>query len=350
MKPGVKRASIALGVVAGVVGIFVFDHLLHAGYFSRLKAASVVRCSPMGLSEPAQDIRVDLGRGIAYLSVRNRRGTVLLMDLNVEEPRPRAALASQPRAFMPRGLSLYAPADAPRRLFVVNERAPGEFSVEIFEETPTGAFAPVESLRDPLLVQPDSIAAIGPRQFYVTNESGVPPGMGRLFERVFRRGLSTVVFFDGEKMRVVAEGLKGATGLAISNHGLSVFVSESLGKRLVVYDRDSATNALELRNIIELEGAPDNVSIDADGTLWFTAHPKLLDLRAHLREPSERAPTLVYRLRRSVIEKEDRLSIPYLSLGEELSAGTVAAVHGDRMLIGAATSPRLLVCSLPPSL
>jgi arylesterase / paraoxonase len=350
MSPAVKRASIALGVVAGVVGIFVFDHLMRAGSFSRLKTASIVRCSPLELSEPAQDIRVDLLRGIAYLSVRNGRGTVLLMDLNVEEPRPRAALASQPQAFRPRGLSLYAPADGPRRLFVVNEPAPGDYSVEIFEETETGAFAPVESLRDPLLVQPDSIAAVGPRQFYVANESGASPGIGQLFERLFRRGLSTIVFFDGEQMRVVADGLKGVTGLAISNHGLSVFVSEGLGKQLLVYDRDSATNELAPRNVIPLEGAPDNVSIDADGTLWFAAHPKLLALRAHLRDASARSPTLIYRLRRSVIEKEDRLSIPYLNLGEELSAGSTAAAHGDRMLIGAATSRKLLVCRLPANL
>jgi arylesterase / paraoxonase len=350
MKPVIRRASIALGVAAGVVGIFLFDHLQHAGYFSRLKAASAVRCSPLDLSAPVQDIRVDLARGIAYLAVRKERGTVLLMDLNVEEPRPRAALASQPQAFMPRGLSLYAPANGTRRLFVVNEGAPGEFSVEIFEETQTGAFAPVETLRDPLLVQPDSIAAIGPRQFYVANESGASPGMGQLFERLFRRGLSTIVFFDGEKMRVAADGLKSATGLAISNHGLSVFVSEGLGKRLIVYDRDSATNALEPRNIIELAGAPDNVSIDADGTLWLAAHPKLLALRAHLRDPKERAPTLVYRLRRSVIEKEDRLSIPYLNLGDELSAGSAAAAHGDHLLIGSAAGAKLLLCRLPANL
>jgi arylesterase / paraoxonase len=350
MKPAIKRASIALGIVAGVVAVFVFDYLLHAGAFSRLKAASVVRCSTLPLAAPAQDIRTDLLRGIAYLSVRGPDGTVLLMDLNVEEPRPRAALATQPKAFRPRGLSVYSPGEGPRRLFVVNEPAPGEYTIEIFEETQTGAFAPVETIRDALLVRPDSIAAIGPRQFYVANESGASGGLGELAERLLRRGLSTVTYFDGEKMRVVVDRLKRTTGIAISNHGLSVFVSEGLGKRLVVYDRDSATNELALRNIIELEGAPDNVSLDADGTVWLAAHPKLRELRAHLRNPENRSPTLIYRLRRSVIEKEDRLSIPYLSLGDELSAGSTVAVHGDHMLIGSATQAKLLLCRLPPNL
>jgi arylesterase/paraoxonase len=282
--------------------------------------------------------------------VRNERGTVLLMDLNVENPRPRAALASQPEPFGPRGLSLWSPADGPRRLFVVNERAPRDYSVEIFEETETGAFAPIETIRDPLLVQPDSIAAIGPRQFYAANESGAAPGIGQRLERLFRRGLSTVVYYDGEKTRIVADGLKGAAGIAISNHGLSVFVSDSLGKQLVVYDRDTDTNALELRNLIDLAGAPDNVSLDADGTLWVAAHPKLLALRAHLSDPAVESPTLVYRMRRSVIEKEDRLSIPYLNLGAELSAGSTVAAHGDHLLIGSATQAKLLLCRLPPNL
>jgi arylesterase / paraoxonase len=359
MNRTVKRASIALGVLAGAIAVFGFDYLLHAGAFSTLKPATAGPCTVVPLDAPAEDIRIDLTRGIAYLSTFDRRaaaqapdlrGTVLLLDLNVDEPRPRAALASIPQRFRPRGMSLYAPATGPRRLFVVNERGAGDFAVEIFEETPTGAFAPLETIADPLLVQPESIAAIGPRAFYVANESGATSAFGAFTERLLRRELSTVLYFDGEKMRIATQGVKRATGIAVSNHGLSVFVSEGLGKRLLVFDRDSATGMLEPRNFIELEGAPDNITLDADGTVWLAAHPKLLALRAHLDDRETLSPTLVYRLRRSVIEKEDRLSIPYLNLGEELTAGSVAAVHGDHLLIGSLTERKVLHCRLPEHL
>jgi hypothetical protein len=45
-------------------------------------------------------------------------------------------------------------------------------------------------------------------------------------------------------------------------------------------------------------------------------------------------------------QESRRVTEVYLNEGEQLSAGSVAAVHGGRMLIGSAVDPRLLDCSL----
>ena len=121
-------------------------------------------------------------------------------------------------------------------------------------------------------------------------------------------------------------------------------------RRLRIFDRDSGTGALEPRNIIALGSAPEDVTLDADGTVWIAAHPKLLALREHLRDPSEPSPTAVYRLRTSVIDKEDRVTIPFLDSGERFSAGSVAAVHDGRMLVGSLTERKILICELPEQL
>ena len=353
------RVVIGLAVLLGVAAVFVFNFLANAGQFRTLKPRFAGTCVSVPLEASAEDIRIDAERGIAYLSYLDRRavshgkparGTVMLLDMNLPEPRPRAALTTQAADFRPQGMSLYVPAEGPRRLFVINRLRDGEHAVEIFEESVTGAFAPVETIRDPLLSHANAIAAIGPRQFYVANDSGASSAFERLREFAFRRGRSTVTHFDGEKMRVVASGLQSASGIAVSNHGLWVYVGEAAGNRLHIFDRDSATGELASRNWVQLEGAPDNVTIDADGTVWIAAHPKVLALLAHLRDPSKPSPTAIYRLRTSVVKKDDRLSIPYLDLGEGISAGSVAAVHAGRMLVGSSTQHKALLCRLPENL
>lgn len=354
-----KPVVIVLAAVLVAAAVVAFDFLQHNGLFKTLKPYFAGTCTTVSLAASAEDIHIDRDRGVAYLSYldrravaqgKARRGTVALLDLNLADPRPRPALATEPAGFRPHGLSLYVPQQGPRRLFVISHPDRDTHAVEIFEESATGAFAPAETIRDPLLVSPNAIVAVGPREFYVANDSGASSRFERLQERLFRRGLSTVTHFDGERMRVVAEGLQSAGGIAVSNHGLWVYVSETNGNRLRIFDRDSATGALEPRNIVELGSAPDNLNIDTDGTLWIAAHPRLLALRRHLRDATKPAPTAVYRLRTSVVEKEDRVTIPYLDLGNGISAGSVAAVHDRRMLIGSLTEHKALLCELPENL
>lgn len=354
-----KPVVIVLAAVLVAAAVVAFDFLQHNGLFKTLKPYFAGTCTTVPLAASAEDIRIDHDRGVAYLSYLDRRavaegkartGTVALLDLNVADPRPRPALATEPAGFRPHGLSLYVPEQGPRRLFVISHPDGGAHAVEIFEESATGAFAPVETIRDPLLVSPNAIVAVGPREFYVANDSGASNRFERLQERLFRRGLSTVTHFDAKRMRVVAEGLQSAGGIAVSNHGLWVYVSETDGNRLRIFDRDSATGALEPRNIVELGSAPDNLNIDTDGTLWIAAHPRLLALRRHRRDATKPAPTAVYRLRTSVVEKEDRVTIPYLDRGNGISAGSVVAVHDRRMLIGSLTEHKALLCELPENL
>jgi arylesterase / paraoxonase len=343
-----KEVGIAIAVIVIAVGFLVFDYLQHGGWFKTLKPYFAGNCETIALKGTVEDISIDHERGLAFLSyVAGERGTVMLLDLNVTDPRVRAALTTEPASFRPRGLGFQP--SKPRRLYVVSG-ADASRTIEVFEETETGAFAPLETIRDPLLTHADDIAAVGAGEFYVSGESGAGTAWQRLQERLFRRGLSTITYSDGQSLRVVAERLKRTGGIAVSNHGLWVYVGESDANQLRIFDRDSGSGSLEPRNIVELGSAPESVSIDADGTVWITAHPKLLALREHLREPSRRSPTAIYRLRTSVIEKEERLSIPFLDSGERISAGSVVAVHGRRMLVGSLTERKILLCTLPERL
>jgi arylesterase / paraoxonase len=351
MRVAARAIGIAIAVVLIATAVLVFDYLQHGGLFKRLKPHVAGACRVLPLGAVAQDIEIDRARGIAFFTyARGRRGTIMLIDLDAPEPRPRAALSSEPQNFLPVSLSLYAPAGEPRRLFVLSAPDDTQRAIEIFEETATGSFAPLETIRDPRLAHANAIVAIGPRELYVAHDSGASNAFERLQERLFRRGLSAITYFDGDELRTVATGIKRANGIAVSNHGLWLYSGEADADRLRIFDRDSETGALEPRNIVPLGSAPEDVTLDEEGTVWIAAHPKLRTLREHLLNASEPSPTAIYRLRTSVIDREDRVTIPFLDTGERLSAGSVAAVHGRRMLVGSLTEPKMLICELPEQL
>ena len=86
-----------------------------------------------------------------------------------------------------------------------------------------------------------------------------------------------------------------------------------------------------------------SIEVDEDGNLWIGSHPKLLRFRAHAADPNELSPSQVLRISRGP-EGRYVVSEVYLDLGDQLSASSVAAVRGDRLLIGGIFDPRFLDC------
>ena len=159
-------------------------------------------------------------------------------------------------------------------------------------------------------------------------------------ESLFRVGMSTVVYFDGDSMRVAADGLKSAVGMGLAPDGLTAYVAETLGKRVSVYTRNPLTGALSFRQHLSIDGSPDNINVDADGALWIAVHAKLLDLIRHFGDASHHAPTTI--LRHASGETTPIL----VDDGSLISAGSVGAAFGNRLYIGSITEPRLLICRM----
>lgn len=208
-----KKSWIAIGVVAlAVAALFVYRNLTSG---PRLDGT----CRTIPTAAGVGDISVDTARGIAYLAYLDRTqdaegkrpvGTVMLVDLNAQEPRVRAALNSDPPDFRPLALSLYAPAQGARRLFVV-DAGKEAFSIQVFEQSSTGAFSLVKLVRDSRLVNPTALVAAGPDQFYVVMQPawwqfGTPP----------------VAYYDGQRMTSVttdkAQEIAASTSLAQAHH------------------------------------------------------------------------------------------------------------------------------------
>ncbi|HVY83462.1 MAG TPA: hypothetical protein VG994_20925 [Steroidobacteraceae bacterium] len=204
-------------IVGGVAALALAAWLL----YPRIATRGVGRdsCREIPTAAGVGDIAVDTARGVAYLAYLDRTsnaegqrptGTIMLVDLNAKEPRVRAALSSDPQHFRPIALSLYAPEQGVRRLFVL-DRGDGVLAVQVFEQSATGAFTLVQTLHDSRLANPTAIVASGPDQFYV-----VSPGPWWQF------GRQSVAYFNGQTLVTPSEAkareIAEATMLAKREH------------------------------------------------------------------------------------------------------------------------------------
>lgn len=357
-KKVLKRLAWAGAAVLVLIGGLSLDFLRHGGQFRDLPAATPLACDTLTLGASAEDIQFDRARGVAFLSSFDRRaliegraseGDVLQLELptTFDAPlgTPTTALVAKPEGFRPHGMSLYRMGDGALRLFVISHLPDGGHAVEIFEQRATDRlFVPVRSVRDPLLRSPNAIVAVGHEQFYVANDSGADGPVDRFAELALRRGLSQLVYFDGKEMTVAARSLASAVGLGMSPDGTRLYASETLGKRIAVFERNAGTATLTRLADIPVDGAPDNINIGADGVAWLAVHGRTLDLVRHFGDAAHPAPSWIQRL--DPAAPEPRLETVFFDTGAKLSAGSVGAVHEGRLLMGSITERKLLSCRL----
>ena len=356
----VKNRSItlkwALALAGLALAIFGFDWLRSGGAFRSVQSGFSGRCRAVALGGSSEHLQLDRERGLAYLSFLDRdsiarggavNGTVMLLDLNLADPAPRAAMTFDPGNFRPQALSLFKRDQEAARLFVISQHPDGSYRVEIAEQGSSGGFFPKEAIRDPAFIHPSAIAATGVRQFYLANVDTDSGAWARARETVFRSGSATLVYFDGARARVEASGLDRIGGLATSPDASRLYVAETLARALRIYQRNPANDALVLEEIVDLDTAPAGLDVDEDGVVWIAAHPRLIRFNSHLHDPARISPTQVLRFDPRQTG-EARLTQVYLNAGDEISGGTVAARWRDEFLIGALFDEKVLICKPNP--
>lgn len=342
-----------LWAILGILGLTValsVSFLSRGGAFATLTPHFDGACTSLTTDGPsAEDIQVDPVTGIAYLSAYDRRamiegqpveGTIFSVDLNAQQLELVDATVGAPAGFRPHGLSLFREPSGQVSLYVINHLADGTHSIEIFDATPAG-LSHRRTVTDPLLSEPNDIVAVGPDEFFVANDSGAENGFERVAELLFARGLSPVVFFDGDSMSVSRDDLASASGINVSADGNEIYVSETLGERVRAFVHSDGGTLTE-KAAFELDSGADNIDVAADGSLWVAAHANTLKLIQHFADAASPAPTQIWR-----IEPDTGLAETiYVNGGEAISAGSVGATHGGRLLIGSITEPKILICEL----
>jgi len=335
-----------------VMGITVVALLSNAGFFKKLEPHYAGVCSSLDTAgDSAEDILIDRHNGIAYLSALDRRGlvegkdvkgSIKKINLNAERWQLESATTGNPANFRPHGMSLFTDKNGLQRLFVINDQ-----DVEVFEKDSNTNFSHSTTIRDPLLFAPNDLVAVGPNQFYVANDSGAHNQFERIQETVFARGLSSLIYFDGNEMREVVSDLKSSGGISAAEDGRKLFVGETIGRRIQIFERETATGQLTHAKTVDLDTGVDNLDVDSEGRIWLAGHPNTISLIRHFIDSENIAPTHILRLQTN--EEDDELTIDeiYYNHGEEFSAGSVAVAYENKMLVGSITERKILVCEVP---
>ncbi|KAL7753160.1 hypothetical protein RI367_001614 [Sorochytrium milnesiophthora] len=349
---------------------------------TRLRDIGLDKCEPLSASfglEGCEDIVV-LG-DYAYLACANvttRMSYFPAIGINKHdnvEPRDRAyvydfntGVASQLQvrgikdSFTFAGMAVHAGAKPGTvALTYVNHRKVGGSCIEVFEhQVGSLEMSHKETVCDPLIHNPNNLASISNtgRSFYVSNFlSKDTSKLQRLAEQLLRIPVADVALRteakEGGSVRIVTDKLNAANGVAVSPNGKTVYVVETMGLTVVLYDRQ-ADNSLRFKEKIKLDFLPDNVNVIGDtGDLLVTGHSSAIGFlmweQSNYTRPS---PTVVVKISNNT-SNERFYGKKWLvekifsdSVGTMMTGGTVAAAHPatKQMLIGGIFHPAVLLC------
>jgi arylesterase/paraoxonase len=349
----VKTLFKVLGLLLLVSVVGTLYILNRGGAFRELKPHFAGRCDSLPLDGSAEDITIDRERGLAYISFLDRaalirgeavQGTVMRIDLNRLPLVPEDALLDRPAHLRSHGLSLYISPEGKRSLFVINHpvnRGTEPELVEVFDEAAPGQFRHRETFQSPLFNSPNDLAAVGPRQFYVANDKVLNGGLAAGLQQL-GIGASPLTYFDGQEARVVIDDIASGGGINVSAGGGTLYVAETSAQRIRVLQRDPASGAVTELARIPVPTSPDNIDVAADSSLTVAGHANTFKLIMHFIK-GEPAPSQVLRV---IPDNGGKAAVDeiYLNAGDEISASSVGATYGNKLLIGSITAKQLLVC------
>lgn len=345
-----KRYRWVIAIVMLVaIALVVLDMLRDGGAFRDIEPHGAAICDPVGGISGGEDIQWRANGREVFIAAQDRRaldetGHIYLLEPRAADATPRDVTPELDFEFHPHGLSLWQADDGGEKLFVVNHRGgwAAPHTVEIFDVDADGGLTHTHSIADEALISPNDLVAVGPEQFYATNDHASSSRMWHVFEDFLRLPLGNIVFFDGSKAREVYSGTRYANGINISRDGRRLYVAQTTGRSLDIFERDPQTHQLRLEQTLDLETGVDNIDVAEDGALWVAAHPNMLAFLSHMRDGDNRSPSQVLRLHEE--EGRWRHEEVYLDDGEPISGSAVAAAHRNTFVIGPVFDDHVLVC------
>lgn len=302
-------------------------------------------CTAFEMNGSGEDVQVDRARGLAYISLFDRQalakgdpvapGDILRLDLTRMPLEAVSAISDGPQ-LRPHGISLFIDHAGQRHLFVINhpeDRTTGQEKIERYREESPGVFKHQETFESPLITRANDIAAIGERQFYVAQDA----------DRKSGEKLTTLVYFDGDDYSVVADDIQSGGGINISDDCTSLYIAETGAKRIRVAGLDPVDGSVTTIEYVNLGTSPDNIDVAEDGSLWLGAHSNVAALVMHFILGSK-APSQILRI--DLSGEKPVIKEIYLNAGQQISASSVGATYGNKLLIGSITDRKLLICEM----
>jgi len=242
-------------------------------------------------------------------------------------------------------------------------RVLSDTEIELFSEFifDYATFEPFQMLND-IIAIPDSGGA-----FYVTVWLVKEPGtLWNFIDVYLRRPVSYVLFCEppsrdflnrntpktaeekrsvGWKCRKVVENLRMINGITRSADSKRIYMAETTGKTMNIYDRDSKTNELSLVKKVGTFSGCDNLEMADDGkTVYLGCHPKALTFQFHAAYPRHVvAPSRILKYVDNRAD-DDEMEVVMVSTGEILSGSSLGLMIADTLIVGSVHDDCYLLC------
>tara|TARA_B100002052_G_scaffold58366_1_gene51382 strand:+ start:662 stop:1687 length:1026 start_codon:yes stop_codon:yes gene_type:complete len=331
-----------------LIGFLSIKTLSDAGSFKVIESHYDGSCVEIHNISGPEDITI-LSNGVALISSDNRRltlegspeqGHIFSYNLNNKSSKLEKLTNNLEFEFHPHGISVYESNDK-TILFVVNHRK-NKNTIEVFNLV-NNSLVFKKTIESDLLNSPNDIVAINENEFYVTNDHGNSSIFGKMIEDYLQLSKSNIIFFNGKKFKVVIDKLQYANGINVNNNKTKVFVAETIGKSVSIYNRNTASNDLSLQQKIYLDSGVDNIELDNQENLWIGSHPQVLKFVKHAKNKEYDSPSQVIKLIKKP-SNQYAINEVYLDNGSMYSGSSVAAVYKDILLIGSVFEDYFLFC------
>lgn len=340
------------GLVFGAIlilggGAFALKTVYEAGTFDRVWEHPLPTCRIIKGLVGAEDLVQIPGSEKVLISATDRGRIVpasasglYLLDLSLPDPEPVLLSGSTGLAWQPHGLGLWSDGET-IRIFAINHTHPYD-TIEILQldgET----LVSLKSIVVPGVQTLNAVVPLGPESFFASQDLGAQNPWLQKPERYLQWAGGSLWLYAGGQLRRAAEDLVSPNGLALSPDGRHLYVASLLKRKLLVFQHDPATHALQKQKEFFLDTAPDNLRWSPDGRLLTGAHLKLLDMAKHMESPLEhRSPSQLI----AIGGLPDSLQIEeiYSSRGEVMSGVTTGLRVGRHWIMGSAYDEGVMVC------
>jgi arylesterase/paraoxonase len=356
MRPLARSGITWLAVLLVVVAFFVIRWLTAAGMFTSVTPMAPNICEPIARLQGPEDFEVDAAHDAVIVSSTNRRarkGTpdpgdgLYVLKLSDPKSAPVKLTEGVPKDFHPHGISLYRAANGDETLMAINHHSSGVNAVEIFGlayENGAAKLSPRVSIGGGLLVSPNDLFAVGSDRFYVTNDHATKTGLGRFAEDYLIWPHADLLYFNGTNFRISVQRMAFPNGVYVAPDGAHLYVTLTNERRVIAFSREPFFGSLKEIGSLSIPARLDNISADAQGRLIIAGHPSLLRVNQFRSDAAKPSPSEVFR----VTLDKDGVPTGYETIfadqGRLIGASSVAAMVGQRMLIGSVLDDKVLEC------
>ncbi|NOY69959.1 MAG: hypothetical protein GXP53_10835 [Deltaproteobacteria bacterium] len=191
-------------------------------------------------------------------------------------------------------------------------------------------------LEDPVcLWSPNDLSVAADGGIYLTNDYKSD------LDLYFRRKRSEIAYYDPRtgKWKIVAAGLAFANGIYATS--ARVYVSTTLGNRILSYPINPDGSLGEPRTVTELKGG-DNI-MPYGKYILVCAHFDDFAFMRHAKDAKKLSPSVVFRIDPATGDKK----AIFADAGKAISAASTALIYGKKLYISQVFDPFILVCDVP---